>query len=642
MAPLLPIILLSLAATHAVAAPPSLGELFAKPDISDIKISPEGDKLAVRRLVEGERYALQFLSLPGLSPTAMVDIDLPRGQNEVGDFWWANNNRVVGIVMQYEKGSTFPVTYGELFGANSDGSDATLLFGARVGNVIAQTLGNYQHRLPHDPNQILVRTQKWTPRMNATPKVRMLDIYSKKRGPVLARGLSPMTRFLADASGEVRLMMTNSQLEEFRVAFRPDDEWIDVPDTVVGSNFRPASLTSEDQSFYSLDRFASDRLSLYRFSITEMQQELLYQHDTVDVTGVVTSSDGRDVVALRFFDGYPSYEILDDAGEDGKVLADLLAQFPGMNVEITSRSDDGSLWTVVTHTDRDVGTYYLFDRDTGRTTRLFDQDKVNGERLSEARPITYESVDGLSIHGYFTPAVSDAPGVSPLVVLVHGGPRLRDFWVYNPEVQAYATNGISVLQVNYRGSTGYGADFMSAGNGEWGDKVQRDIIAGVNWAIDEGLADRQRVCIAGTSFGAYSAVMSATIEPGLFQCVIANGGIYDLELLYRRGDIQDYFFGESYLAEVVGTDRAILRAFSPTAQVHKLSAPVLVAHGKKDVRAPFVHARRLVTALRKSGKRYDTMFESDEGHGFYDSENQVELMQRAIDFVHRHTAKPAS
>ena len=141
----------------------------------------------------------------------------------------------------------------------------------------------------------------------------------------------------------------------------------------------------------------------------------------------------------------------------------------------------------------------------------------------------------------------------------------------------------------------------------------------------------------GASYGAYSAVMSASIEPDMFRCVVANAGLYDLELMYKRGDIKDLFFGEDFIEEMIGTDKGQLAAFSPVDQVHRVKAPVLVAHGKKDRRTPFVHAKRLVSAMKKAGVPHETLYESREGHGFYDSENQVAYMERAIEFVKRQT-----
>lgn len=283
--------LLFLSPVTAGAEPPPLTSLFSKPGITNVKLSPDGSKIALRRLTGDDRYALQFMSLTDFKSVGSIDIDLQGGKNEVGNFWWATNDRVVGEIMQFERGSEFPVSYGELFASNSDGSNATILFGARATAGLNVILGEYLHRLPAEPNKILVRTEQWRKKRNAIPEVHKLDIRNGKYRRAEVRGLAPATRFLTDNEGVVRLMLTDPDTGEFRVAFRPDEEWIELPPDAFGTSFWPATVAGEDRAFYSLDRDGTDRWSLYRFSIDEMQQELVYQHDTVDISQVVASTD---------------------------------------------------------------------------------------------------------------------------------------------------------------------------------------------------------------------------------------------------------------------------------------------------------------------------------------------------------------
>ena len=193
------------------------------------------------------------------------------------------------------------------------------------------------------------------------------------------------------------------------------------------------------------------------------------------------------------------------------------------------------------------------------------------------------------------------------------------------------------MQLNYRGSAGYGAEHQIAGRREWGRNIQKDIVSGTRWAIGEGLAPADKVCIGGASFGAYSAVMSGIIEPALYRCIVASAGIYDLELLYKRGDIHAFHGGKNYIRRNIGEDADELRAFSPVHHVDRLAAPVLLAHGKKDRRAPYRHAADLRKALKKHNKPFEPMIERREEHGFYTAKNQVELARRTIEFVKRHT-----
>ncbi|NOX68644.1 MAG: prolyl oligopeptidase family serine peptidase [Gammaproteobacteria bacterium] len=179
-----------------------------------------------------------------------------------------------------------------------------------------------------------------------------------------------------------------------------------------------------------------------------------------------------------------------------------------------------------------------------------------------------------------------------------------------------ATNGFSVLEINFRGSSGYGHEFESSGYRQWGNEIQKDIIAGTRWAIEEHRADAGNICIMGGSFGAYSAVQSATLAPKLYNCVVANAGIYDLPLMYRKGDIESRYLGDEYLEKTIGRDKDELKRFSPVNRVALLERPIFIAHGKMDDRAPFEHAKRLRKALDKNNKQYEWFVKRREAHGF--------------------------
>jgi dipeptidyl aminopeptidase/acylaminoacyl peptidase len=371
----------------------------------------------------------------------------------------------------------------------------------------------------------------------------------------------------------------------------------------------------------------NDKSGLHELSLSGEDYKHVYTHKNVDITNTVKTTDGRGVYAIRIDDGYPSYLIFPNPGEEGETFKELLNQFSGSLVSIRSRSRDGRFWVIETETDIDPGSFYLLDREENSIIKLFDsKPDVKQQELLSVEPIKFESFDGKSIPGYFTTAAGSEEDTAPLVVLVHGGPIARDYWGYNETVQALATNGFSVLQINYRGSAGYGESYEQAGYLQWGDEIQRDIIAGARWAIKEQRVKAGKICIMGGSFGAYSAVKSATLAPDLFACVVANAGIYDLSLMYKKGDIEQFYGGDEYLEKVIGRDKDQLANFSPVNRIADLRAPILVAHGKQDERAPFAHAKRLRKALKKHGKEYEWFVKSREAHGFYNNENQVEYL----------------
>jgi dipeptidyl aminopeptidase/acylaminoacyl peptidase len=238
------------------------------------------------------------------------------------------------------------------------------------------------------------------------------------------------------------------------------------------------------------------------------------------------------------------------------------------------------------------------------------------------------------VAGYLTRGKPVIDENAPLVVLLHDGPRARDYWRYDAVVQALATNGYSVLQINFRGSSGYGMAFREAGDRQWADAIPRDIIAGAKWAIEQGKAEAGRVCAMGTGFGAYAALESAMRESELFACVIAKAGIYDLKLLLREG-LPVMHTEVDYLNESIARSDEELERASPVNQVALLDTPVLVAHDKSDTGISFEHTRRLRQKLEEHEKEYEWLETSRKG--LYDQEVEVEFLEAALEFLGKHT-----
>lgn len=254
--------------------------------------------------------------------------------------------------------------------------------------------------------------------------------------------------------------------------------------------------------------------------------------------------------------------------------------------------------------------------------------------------VKFTADDGVEVHGYLTRKNQKANRPQPMVIIPHGGPYgVRDRWGYDYEVQALASKGYAVLQVNFRGSSGYGRRFYTQGLREWGGRIQQDIIQSVQWSIKENIADPNNICIMGASFGAYSAVMSATLEPDMFKCAVANVGVYDLEMLYDEGDIKDAFWGEAYLAKAIGKNREQLKQFSPVNHIKSLKAELFIAHGERDQRAPIEHAEALKKALDENNKKYQWFVKETEGHGYYSDKNRAEYLTKVVGFIDKHIGK---
>ena len=219
----------------------------------------------------------------------------------------------------------------------------------------------------------------------------------------------------------------------------------------------------------------------------------------------------------------------------------------------------------------------------------------------------------------------------------HGGPHgPYDSWGFDNDAQFLASRGYAVLQVNYRGSGGRGKAFMESGYGEWGGKMQDDLAEGVQWAIAQGLADKERVCTYGASYGGYAALMQPIRYPDLYKCAIGYVGVYDLQVMKSEGDINDGASGRLYLDQVLGTDVAKLKAWSPAQNVDKINVPVFLVQGSIDKRVPMAQFNALNKALAGRNEPVETMIAQGEGHGFYKPENRAELYRRIEAFLGKY------
>jgi dipeptidyl aminopeptidase/acylaminoacyl peptidase len=385
------------------------------------------------------------------------------------------------------------------------------------------------------------------------------------------------------------------------------------------------------------------RAALYRLTIKGMGVLPLYSDPVVDVDDLVLDLSGRTAIGVSVEPDRPQHHWLQPEHPDAKLYQLLEQAFPGHAVRITSASRDGRRAVVFVRSDIDPGQYYLFDTQSKHAEFLLASSEWVDPRVLRARePIELPARDGLVLHGYLT-RPSDAPGPFPLVVLQHGGPHgVRDRWGYDWEAELLASRGYAVLQVNYRGSSGYGVDFERAGYGEWGGKMQDDLTDATRWAIAQHFTAADDICIFGASYGGYAALMGVVREPELYQCAVGYAGVYDLELLYRRRSMRGIDMYARYLDRVLGTDAEQQRARSPVNNAGRISVPVLLVHGKADTTAEFEQAKRMRDALEAAHKPYEWLAVGREGHGVYDEENRVEVYTKILDFLGRHLHPIAS
>jgi dipeptidyl aminopeptidase/acylaminoacyl peptidase len=366
---------------------------------------------------------------------------------------------------------------------------------------------------------------------------------------------------------------------------------------------------------------------------------VIVEDPTYDVVGAVIHPDTRDVQLAIFLREKADYVVLDPS-----IAADVEAIKkiePGTEFGIVDRDHADTTWLL--SFDRDDGPvrYYSFDRATHQATFLFEnRPELNDYTLSKMEPFSFKSRDGLEIHGYLSfPPGAERKGL-PTVINVHGGPWHRDSWGLDVEAQWLANRGYLCIQINFRGSIGYGKDFTNAGDREWGGKMQDDVTDAVRWAIDQGFADPERVCIYGGSYGGYASLCGVTFTPDLYRCAVSIVGPSSLKTFIET--IPPYWAPMiAVFKKRVGdpeSDEAFLWSRSPLSKVDEITVPLLIAHGANDPRVKLSETEQIVAAMEEKGIPHDLMVFEDEGHGFAKPTNRLRFYEAAERFLATHLA----
>jgi dipeptidyl aminopeptidase/acylaminoacyl peptidase len=315
---------------------------------------------------------------------------------------------------------------------------------------------------------------------------------------------------------------------------------------------------------------------------------------------------------------------------------------PG-NVNVLSFSDDRQRYVITSYSDVSPGSFYHFDRTTGKLEWLADRMPwIDPKKMSPMTPVRYKARDGLEIPAYLTVPRGSSGKNLPMVAVIHGGPWVDgDQWAFDPEVQFLASRGYAVLQPNFRGTMRYGWKHFASSFKQWGLTMQDDITDGVQWAIDQGVADPKRVCIYGASYGGYATMMGLAKTPDLYKCGINYVGVTDLDL-FLGATWSDFAYSAWLNNEMKGmfgdanTDRERLKATSPVELASRIKAPVLMAYGASDVRVIPEHGFRMRAALEKAGQKPEWMIAEGEGHGYRDPKNQVMFYGAMEKFLDRN------
>jgi dipeptidyl aminopeptidase/acylaminoacyl peptidase len=640
----LPFALVALCAS-AAAAPIPIADFAKPPSVESMKLSPDGRYLAL--VVPQGDYETSLVVLDAITLKAVGGLRSAQ-YTFVGDLWWVSDERLVIAVAEKFGGLDEPYLTGHLVAVDADGKRVERIYGA-MGEMQAGTrlktraddtgFATMVDPLPDDPRSAIIAV--W-PRAQAMPYTELfkIDVIGGSRRK-LAKAPVAGADFLVDAEGQPRLAWGTTAEGWHQLYRRIDgDEWVLVNDEQTsGVEIEPLALAADDQAYVQVrEAKGPGRVALWHPVNGEIK--LLHQPKVAEPRGVLRTADGKRIFAVVTAEDRSDVVLLDDKGLEGRSLAMLRKSFAGQLVLPLSWSRDGSQVLVHVSSDRNSGEYFVFDTQAKKARFLLARDEWAAPDDMQARtPITLKARDGLELHGYLTAPAKRGDALPPLVLLPHGGPHgVRDDGSWDLWSQLLASRGYAVLQVNFRGSGGYGQSFETAGYRQWGGAMINDLIDATRWAIDSGHADGQRACVLGASFGGYAALMSAVREPELFRCAISYVGLSDLALMYQRGDIKDTRYGKNYLKDVIGEDAAQLGEYSPVNHADQIEAAVMLIHGGEDVRVPIDHAERMRAAMKKAGKPVEWLVKDNEAHGFYRQAHRVELYEGVLAFLDKHTA----
>ena len=602
--------------------------LFGNPQRVAPRLSPDGERLAYLAPREG---VLNVWVGPVESPAGEDDFgpvtdDRKRG---IRTYFWAEDG--THIVYLQDEGGDENWRVHAVDPSKQEDRDLTPFDGVQAQIV---------DKSRRFPNALLVALNRENPELHDVYRLILstgdLDLVAKNPGNVVG--------WVADAEFRVRGAMAATPEGGFDLLLREEGGTGEEADwhKYLGwgkedaLSSAPVGFTEDGGKMYLLDSRGVNASRLVLLDLDSGETEVLVEDPRYDVGQVLTHPETHEAQAAAVERARTEWVVLDDGiREDFEAIG-------GLNrgdFAVASRDRADENWLVGFTADDGGASYFAYDRREKRGEHLFDaRPDLADYTLARMEPISFTSRDGLTVEGYLTLPPGSPSSLLPMVLNVHGGPWARDGWGYDPEAQWLANRGYACLQVNYRGSTGYGKEFLNAGNREWAGGMHDDLVDAVGWAVEEGVADPERVAIYGGSYGGYAALVGATFTPDLFRCAVDIVGPSSLITLIES--IPPYWKPlVATFHERVGnpeTEEDFLKSRSPLFFVDRIRIPMLVAQGANDPRVKQAEAEQIVAAMKEKGIDHEYLLFEDEGHGFARPENRLVFYAAAERFLARH------
>jgi dipeptidyl aminopeptidase/acylaminoacyl peptidase len=625
---------------------PALGQVdldaYLKRDTYErIKISPTGEYLAVTVPLE-DRTVLAIMRRADKVITAKA---MGGEHSLIEDFWWANDERVVVSLAQRLGTRDAPYATGELHAVNADGSKIMLLaspkgvedmpnFGSAF-RLTSEAAVFMIDPLAGDERNILVSAMPLT--TDPQTYVVRMDIYNRRRTTVATAPVRNAT-FAVDNAGEVRFARGSGYDNVSKLYYREarGQDWRLINDQAqTGVVVSALGFSQDGRTAYLLTEVAGGPDAIFAYDPATDTRTQLIRDPVADPWAVIERLDSHEPAGAWFMSDGVRSRFFDEVSPTARLYRSLEKAFPGQAVAVTSTTRDGRIALLHIWSDRNNGDFYLFDTVKNSADLLYSRRQwFDPARVPASRAIEVTTRDGMKLHGYLTlPMGKEQP--LPLVVLAHGGPfGIFDEWRFDDDSQMLADAGYAVLRLNFRGSGNYGRDYKNAGARQWGRTMQDDLTDATRWAIREQIADPARICIYGASYGGYAALMGVAKEPSLYACAVGYVGVYDLEKMHKD-DAAHSRSWKSWTNDWLG-DRNALAEVSPVNLAGRIKAPVFLAAGGKDERAPMEHTRKMEKALKEAGVPVESLYFKSEGHGFFTEPHRREYYARLLAFLSTH------
>ena len=600
--------------------------------IRDISISPNGKKLMVAAESEGDQ-AITFLDAASMEALEVVEFD---SRWRLGRVAWITNDQLVVSPSYRPMRRNYSVPSGNLTLVHANGKRPRVLFGPLAGvNASSALAGRVKDKsaavlldpLLEKEDRVLIQTYDANSTGFAELDIRSGRLRDRTRAPSL------FCRLAVDTDGQVRFCSMQDPITDVsRIYELTEAGWNEIfasekpmrARVLSGHGDAEGPLVLADagargtQSVFTLESFLSGGAPLFSDPVFDF-----WNVEGFRISGAYAISNPNPL---------PAYTYLLSENAVAQSLAgvhrSLTAVFTSRFVDIVSHDADFEQFVVRVSGDTSPGSFFLLDRQENQIRPLGDSRPWLAERpLAEKLPFTFRTSDGLTLHGFLTRAMTEVPHRAPSVVLVHGGPHGPfDTFFYDHEVQFLAALGLNVVQVNFRGSGGFGQAFMESGYRQWSRLMVDDVIAGFRSLVGKEIG--QKACIYGASYGAFNALSAAFRAPDTFLCAAGHVGVYSLPEMFRSGDIPETDFGLAYLKRFLGEDSDVYRADSPAFNADKIQVPVFLSAGRDDVRAPERQTKIMASALKAAGKSVRVMYIDKEGHGFASEKNETDRLVR--------------